>query len=174
MAKIKKAAKQAVRRAKAAGAQARRQGGRMATRLARKTVKKAGKTVARVRGQAIAVATKVAGKITGRTRKRKRAKVVATVVGAAAAGSSRRRGCSQPPQAVERTFVAPALPLASAEDYAQNSAGLTDAGRSGNHLIDRTRERRAAPCVLRQYSNRPRFTHADVPCGYREVDTGLR
>ena len=60
MAKIRKAAKQAVSRAKAAGARARRQGGQMATRLVRKTVKKAEKTVARVRGQAVAAATKVA------------------------------------------------------------------------------------------------------------------
>jgi hypothetical protein len=52
--------------------------------LASKTIKKAGKTVVRVRGQAAAAATKFADKITGRTRKRKRAKVVATVVGAAA------------------------------------------------------------------------------------------
>ena len=116
MAKIKKTAEQAVRRAKAAGAQARRQGGQLATQLARKTAKQAGKTVARVRrdescsgyegrGQGHRTHSEAEeGQGRGGCCRRRRC------------GSSRRRGRSQPSQAIARTLAAAERPLPGAQD----------------------------------------------------------
>jgi hypothetical protein len=124
MAKINKAAEQAVRRAKAAGAQARRQSGQLATRWPGKLSK----------GREDRRASAGAGSCSGYEGRREDHRTHPEAEEGQGrgdccrrrrCGSSRRRGRGQPPQAVERTLAAPALPLGS-------TAGLPAKRRQGS------------------------------------------